>query len=184
MWKWMGLFLGENHLLRCWGWLSFLNWIRALTLCLLLNVPPRKLKPWFVLWSFFLLRLLSISIHQPYGHAWDTVVMLGLVLLVATWNWLVTKTDMQDYWSFPCCLSWTLGSSLKCSQLNFFLQVLLWWMVIWTASSGSTSLFWREGLLVILIDCMISLSILPDVTRMLISTVPFIAQLDSEILRL
>ena len=33
MWKWMGLFLRENHILRCWGWgwLSLLNWIGALT---------------------------------------------------------------------------------------------------------------------------------------------------------
>ena len=30
MWKWMGLFLKEKHLLRCWGWLSLLNWIGAL----------------------------------------------------------------------------------------------------------------------------------------------------------
>ena len=27
---------------------------------------------------------------------------------------------MQDCWSFTCCLSWTLGSSSKCSQLKFF----------------------------------------------------------------
>ena len=32
MWKWMGLFLRKNHLLRCWGWLSLPNWIEALTL--------------------------------------------------------------------------------------------------------------------------------------------------------
>ena len=32
MWKWMSLFLRKNHLLRCWGWLSFLNCIRALTI--------------------------------------------------------------------------------------------------------------------------------------------------------
>ena len=56
IWKWMGLFLRKNYLLRCWGWLSFLNWIGVLTLSLLLKVPPRKLEPWFVLWSFFLLR--------------------------------------------------------------------------------------------------------------------------------
>ena len=31
MWKWMGLFLRKNHLLRCWGWHSLLNWIGALT---------------------------------------------------------------------------------------------------------------------------------------------------------
>ena len=57
MWNWMGLFLMKNHLFRCWGWLSLLillTWIRALILSLLLKLPPRKLKPWFVLWSFFL----------------------------------------------------------------------------------------------------------------------------------
>ena len=63
MWKWMGLFLRKNHLLTCWGWLSLLNWIGALTLSLLLTVPPIKLEPWFVLWSFFLLRIFCISIN-------------------------------------------------------------------------------------------------------------------------
>ena len=56
------------------------------------KVPPRKLEPWFVLWSFFLLRLLCISINLPYAHVWNTVVMSGLVLLVATWNcWISYK---------------------------------------------------------------------------------------------
>ena len=44
MWKWMGLFLRKNHLLRCWGWPSLLNWIGFLTLSLLLKLPPRKLE--------------------------------------------------------------------------------------------------------------------------------------------
>ena len=30
--------------------------------------------------------LLFISINLPYGHAWNAVVMSGLVLLVPTWN--------------------------------------------------------------------------------------------------
>ena len=38
----MGLFLRKNDLLRCWGRLSLLNWIGALTLPLLLKLPPRK----------------------------------------------------------------------------------------------------------------------------------------------
>ena len=44
MWKWMGLCLvaRKNHLLRCWGWLPLLNWIRALTLSLLLKLPQRN----------------------------------------------------------------------------------------------------------------------------------------------
>ena len=43
-------------------------------------------------------------------------------------------------------------------------------------------LFLEGGLLVILIDCMIFLSPFPDVTRMSMSTVFFLAQLDSGIL--
>ena len=56
-------------------------------------------------------------------NKWNTVVMSGLVLLVATRNirW-ASKMNMQDCLSFPCCLSWTLGSSSKFSQL----KSLLW----------------------------------------------------------
>ena len=43
-------------------------------------------------------------------------------------------------------------------------------------------LFLRGGLLIILIDCMIFLSPFLDVTRMSMSTVSFLAQLDSGIL--
>ena len=47
----------------------------------------------FVLWSFFLLRLLlCIPINLPYSHAWNNFVMSGLVLLVPTWNcWISYK---------------------------------------------------------------------------------------------
>ena len=44
MWKWMGLFLRKNRLLRCWGWPSLQKWIGALTLSLLLKLPPRELE--------------------------------------------------------------------------------------------------------------------------------------------
>ena len=71
----MGLFLRKN-LLRCWGLLSLLNWVWAFTLSLLLKLPQRKLEPWFVLWSFFLLRLLCISINLPCSHAWNTVFII------------------------------------------------------------------------------------------------------------
>ena len=76
MWKWMGLFLRKNHLLRCWGWLSLLNWIGALTLSLLLKLPPRKLEPWFALWSFFLLRY-SVSL-QIYHTTMHGILLSGL----------------------------------------------------------------------------------------------------------
>ena len=40
IWQWMGLFLRKNHLSKCWGWPSLLNWIGALTLSLFLKLPP------------------------------------------------------------------------------------------------------------------------------------------------
>ena len=69
MWKLMDLFMRKNHPLKFWVWHSLLNWIQALTLSLLLKLPLRKFQTWFVLWSFFLLRLLCIAIHLPYGLA-------------------------------------------------------------------------------------------------------------------
>ena len=87
MWKWMGLFLRKNNLLRCWGWPSLLNWIGVLTLSLLLKLPPRKLEPWFVLWSFFLLRLPCISINLPYAHGMLEYMewMYGILLSHLVW---------------------------------------------------------------------------------------------------
>ena len=91
-----GPFLEENHLLRCWDWLSLPDWIRAFTLSLLLKLPVTKSELWFVLWSFFLLRLLCISINLPYVYAWNTVVMSGLALLFATWNcWISYKNGYE-----------------------------------------------------------------------------------------
>ena len=86
MWQWMGLFLRKNHFLRCWGYLSVLNWTGTLALFLLLKLPSRKLEPWFVWWSVFLWRLLFISINLPYVLAWNTVVISGFVLLATTWK--------------------------------------------------------------------------------------------------
>ena len=76
----------------------------------------------YVLWSFFLLRLLCISIKLPYAHAWNTVVTSELVpqLLLGIVR-QSKKTNMQNCWSFTCCFSWTIGSSLKCGQLKSFL---------------------------------------------------------------
>ena len=53
---------------------------------LLLKLPLRQLEPWFIVWSFFHLRLPCISKNLLYGHTWNTAVTSGLVPLVATWN--------------------------------------------------------------------------------------------------
>ena len=50
------------------------------------KTAPRKLEPYFLLRTFFLLSLLCISINILYAHVWNTVVMSGLVPLVAAWN--------------------------------------------------------------------------------------------------
>ena len=118
MWKLMGL--QKNQLLRCWGWCSSLNCIWGFRLSLLVKVHPRKMGPWFALWS--LLRLLCISINLPYGHACNIVVMSRLVLLVATWKITCYKNGYAGLcWSFPSCVSWTLGLSSKSSHLKSFL---------------------------------------------------------------
>ena len=46
------------------------------------KTASKKLELQFVLSSFFLLRLLCISINLPYAHVWNTVVMSRLVPLV------------------------------------------------------------------------------------------------------
>ena len=90
MTKLMGLILRKNHLLRCWVDFLFQIGLGLLhSFSLSVKLPPTKLEPLFVLWSFFLLRLLCISMNLQYDHPWNTVVMFWLVLLVATWNcWL------------------------------------------------------------------------------------------------
>ena len=65
---------------------------------------------------------------------------------------------MQECWSFTCCSSCTLSSSSKCSQLPFFIgitlvDVLLNWL------HWFQFFFLEGGLLVILIDCMIDVTI-------------------------
>ena len=42
-----------------------------------LKLPSRKLDPWFVLWSFYLLRLLCTSINLPYSHVGILLSCLG-----------------------------------------------------------------------------------------------------------
>ena len=102
-----------NHLLRCWGWISILNWIGALTLSLLLKLPPRKLKPWLVLWSLFPLMLLCISIYLQYAHVQNTVAtseLLGSPSLATSvkplaYDWNVSKLSLFYQYYFGRCSS-------------------------------------------------------------------------------
>ena len=69
-----GSVLEEKSSFNMLGCFSILNWIGAQKLSLLLR---------FVLWSFFLLKFLCISRNIPYDHAWNNVVMSGMLLLAA-----------------------------------------------------------------------------------------------------
>ena len=79
-------------------------------------------------------------------------------------------------------ICWTVGPSLAASfeplvhHGNVAVGIYLNWL------NWFHFLILKEGLLIILIDCMIFLSPFLDVTRMSMSTVSFLAQLDSGIL--
>ena len=115
MWKWMGLFLRKNHLLRCWGWLSLLNWIRALTLSRLLKVPPRKLEPWYAIWKFLspkvTLYLYKSTIQQCmeyYCHVWVGFPSSYLEFLDKLQNWIcrtIRPSLAASLQSFAHCLN-------------------------------------------------------------------------------
>ena len=174
MWKWMGVFLRKINLLR-----SLLN----LHYISIAKLPPRLLEPWFVLWSLFLPRLLCNSINLPYDHAWNTVVMSGLVLLVATWNcWISCKNGHAGLLVlhllplFNPCLIFEMYPAYVFSIANTLVDVQLNWFnwFHFCIPSG--------GLLVILIDWVIFPSPFLDVTRMSMSAVSFLPQLDSGIL--
>ena len=68
---------------KMWGLTSSSKLDGALTVFLLLKLPPRKLEPCL---DLLLPRLLYICINLPYGPAWNTVVMSGWLPLVATCN--------------------------------------------------------------------------------------------------
>ena len=141
------------------------------------------MEPWFVLWSFFLLRLLYISINLSYGLAWSAFVMSGLVLLAATWK--TTKMDMQDCWSFTCCLSWILGLSSNVASLSFF--YMYYFSRFSSELAQLVSLLYSHGRSTRYSDRLLDFAVTIlrcDVTRMSLSTDFFLTQLDSRILLL
>ena len=145
-WKRIGLLLRKNHPLRFWRCLSLLNWIGALPLSLLIKLPPRELEPWkFILWSYFLLKLLCISINFPH----DSMIYSCHVSAGSSTSYLETLNKLQKW------ICRTVGPSLAVS-----LEPL-----VHCHNAASLSLFYRYYIgrcftpfLVILVDCMIFLS--------------------------
>ena len=147
------------------------------------KLPTRKLEPWFALLHFLILRLHSIYINIPYGHAWNTVVMSELVLLVATWIcWISYKNGYARLLVLHSLL-----------LLNPWLIVEMWPAYVFSVGITLVDvhrkwlnwfhfLILEGGLLAILIDCMNFLSTFLDITGMSMLTVSFLAQLGSGIL--
>ena len=79
MWEWRGPSLTKNHFLRYWVWLSLLNWIGALTLSLLLKLPPRK-------WSLDSFIELSLSWVCSISLYIYHMAMHGILLSCLGWS--------------------------------------------------------------------------------------------------
>ena len=118
------------------------------------------------------MRLLCSSINLPQGHAWNTVVISELVLLVATWNCGISYKNGHAGPS----LAASLEALAHRSQLKSFLyigitlvDVYLNWL------NWFHVLILGGGLLVILIDCMMDVyvnSLFPYTARRLWNSLP------------
>ena len=177
----MGLFLTKNHLLGCCrGWLSALNWIGTLTL----SKGASKNIGALIRSMEFLSPKVALYLYKSTIRPW---MVYCCHVWVSTPNYYL---ELLGKLQKRICRTVAPSHSASLEPVSHGQNV------------GGLSLFYRyyfgrcsselaelvpilEGrLLVILIDCMIFLSQFPDVKRMSMSTVSFLAQLDSGILYL
>ena len=141
-----------------------------------LQLPPRKLLSWAVIWSSFLLWLCYIFINLLFDTGWNTVAAPGMVSVRAAWiYWLVVQylLPLFDLWfvikMYPVkvCFVRIAWVDTHMNWLNRFLFLIL-----------------KEALLVTLIGCLIFLSLLLIITRRAIPTICFLVKLDSRAISL
>ena len=155
----------------------------SVILSLLVKLPPRKLEPWFILWSLFLLRLLCIYKSTIWPcieycwHFWAAAHSCVLELLDKLQKWICRTVGRSLAASLEplaqCRNVATKVFSIGITLVDVYLIWLNWFHF----------LILKGGLLVTLIDFMgFFLSPFLDVTRISISTVSFLAQLISGIL--
>ena len=171
MWKWMGLLLRKNHLLRCWGWGSYIISIAktASKKIRILICSIKFLSPEVALY------LCKFTIHpcmEYCCHVWAGGPSCYLELL--------DKLQKRICRTVGPSLAASLEPLAHCrnvASLSLFCRYYFGW-----CSSELAQLvplpFLKGGLLVILIDCMIFMSLLLDV----MPTVSFLTQLVSGIL--
>ena len=158
-WKWMGLSLNNNNLLRCCNFFSSeLVW-DSYIVCTAKRAPKGN---WSFEWSFFLLRLHFISLKLP-----SLIAFISLAAAVNCCLNMVDKLQKQIWLSILHLIlplnPWLifeieLRLDIHWSWLNLFLFLVL-----------------LEGLLVILISCTVSI---PWCYKISLSTVSFLLQLD------
>ena len=110
----------------------------------MLKLYPRKLEPWFVVESVFLLRLLYLEMSDKLQKRLCRTVCPSLLMN----PWLIVKT----YPAYVFCIGITLVD-VYLNWINWFLFLIL-----------------EGGLLVILIDCILFLSAFLDVARIFVNS--------------
>ena len=132
---------------------------------------------------FFSLRMLFISVNQPYNLAsWNNVVMSGLVLLDAIWIcWINYRNICRIVVLSLAALlnSWFIVEIQRASAFSIgitLVDVHLNWLNQFHFLNLQTVPF------TILIGCMVFPSSFLDVIGMSLSTVSLLSQLDSKIL--
>ena len=176
----MGLLLRKYHLLRCWCWLSPLNWIGAVILSLLLKLEPWKIEA--------LIRSMKFLSPEVVLYLYKFTIWPSMKYCCHIWarapSWYFEMLDKLQKWiwrmicpSLAACLE-PLWHRRNVASLSLFSK---YYFGRCSSELAHHFLILEVGLIVILVDCMIFLSPLLDVIRMSMSTVSFLAQLDSGI---
>ena len=124
--------------------------------------------------------MLCISINLPYGHAWNTVWASAPSRYLELLDKLQNRKCRTTGPSVAASLE-PLAHHQSVASLSLFYRYYVGRCSFELAELVPLP-FFEGGLLVILINCMIFLSPLLYVTRMLMSAVSFLAQLDPGIL--
>ena len=106
MWKWMGLFLRKNHLLRCWGCLLF-----QIGLGLLHYLSGLYPSTFADLRFCEGLSFMAIG-HCSWGFIWDEVVSIFSYVRLAWWLRLHTSTPPHTKWQYK------MASHVNISQMS------------------------------------------------------------------
>ena len=116
MWKWMSLFLRKNHLLRCWGWPSLVNWIEALTISLLLKLLPEV--------GLYLYKSTICPCIEYCCHVWAGAPSCYLELLDNRQNVASLKLVFAIFCQF------FISSCLDEMKINVdsFWRAIIWWI--------------------------------------------------------